>query len=92
MPHFHLPIREITINLDDVSCLLHLPIRQKLLDHKRLDREEASEMLVTYLGADPTKAENEVADTKCAHSRFKLLEGIYIGHPQMVVDADIDDM
>lgn len=47
-----------------------LPLSKKLLDHEKLDREEANEMLVTYFGADPTKATNEVADTIGLHARF----------------------
>ncbi|CAL5184306.1 unnamed protein product [Lathyrus oleraceus] len=70
----------MTINLDDVSCLMHLPIRGKLPDHGRLGREEASEMLVTYLEADPTETVNELTDTGGAHSRFKFLEELYKDH------------
>lgn len=48
-------------------------------------------MMVTYLGGKPTKASYEVADTRGAHSRFKLLEELYKDHLQMVVDANGDD-
>ncbi|XP_058733767.1 protein MAIN-LIKE 1-like [Vicia villosa] len=41
---FHLPHGEITITLDDVACLLHLSIRDTLLGHGRLMKEEAIEM------------------------------------------------
>ncbi|KAK2355316.1 protein MAIN-LIKE [Trifolium repens] len=30
---FHLPVGEMTITLDDVSCLLHIPISGKMLNH-----------------------------------------------------------
>ncbi|GAU28943.1 hypothetical protein TSUD_59560 [Trifolium subterraneum] len=30
---FHLPIGEVTITLDDVSCLLHIPITGEMLNH-----------------------------------------------------------
>ncbi|GAU21454.1 hypothetical protein TSUD_32850 [Trifolium subterraneum] len=30
---FHLPIGEMTITLDDVSCLLHISISGKMLNH-----------------------------------------------------------
>jgi hypothetical protein len=31
---FHMPVGEITVTLDDVSCLLYLPIAGLLLDHQ----------------------------------------------------------
>lgn len=79
-PFFHLPISEMTITLDDVSCLLHILIRGKLSDHRRLGREEASEMLVTYLEANPTETINELTDIGGAHSRFKFLDELYKDH------------
>lgn len=32
--------REMTITLDDVACLQHLPISGKLLDHSKIKRDE----------------------------------------------------
>lgn len=49
-------------------------------------------MLVTYSGADPNEAANEVDGTRGAHARFKFLEELYKDHLQMVVDADNHDM
>lgn len=68
---FHLPIGDMTITLDDVSCLPHLLIRGKLPDHRRLGQEEAVEIM------DPTEVANDVADTRGAHARFKFLEQLY---------------
>lgn len=39
---FHLALCEMSITLDDVSCLLHLPIKEKLLDHKMIGKDEHS--------------------------------------------------
>ena len=47
---FHLPHREMTITLDDVACLLDLPIRGRFLDHEKLEKDEMIEMLVERLG------------------------------------------
>ncbi|MCI81017.1 putative IMP dehydrogenase/GMP reductase, partial [Trifolium medium] len=33
---FHMPTGEITVTLDDMSCLLHLPLTGRLLDHTLL--------------------------------------------------------
>lgn len=43
-------------SLDDVSCLVHLSIRGRLLDHDKIDRDETLEMLVDYLRVDSKKA------------------------------------
>jgi len=40
---FHLPFGEMTVTLDDVSCLLHLPIDGMLLPHVSKSRDEAVE-------------------------------------------------
>ncbi|XP_058776110.1 protein MAIN-LIKE 1-like [Vicia villosa] len=47
---FHLTYGEITVTLDDVSCLLHIPIRGTILRHGRITKEEARELLVEELG------------------------------------------
>lgn len=40
----------MSITFDDVSCLLHLLIRGKLLDHERIRKDQALELMVDYLG------------------------------------------
>lgn len=44
------------ITLDDIACLLHLSTRGRLLDHFRIIHNEAVDMIVMYLGADPMEA------------------------------------
>lgn len=41
------------MTLDDVSCLLHLPIDGMLLSHESMTWDEAVEMMIQHLGADP---------------------------------------
>jgi len=43
---FHLPFGEMTLTLDDVSCLLHIPIDGMLLSHSSITRDEAVEWMV----------------------------------------------
>ncbi|XP_058750767.1 uncharacterized protein LOC131623761 [Vicia villosa] len=74
---FHLPHGEINITLDDIACLLHLPIIGTILGHGRLAKEEAVEMLIEELGADPTDVLEEVERTRGAHVRFHSLQRIY---------------
>lgn len=43
---FHFPHGEMFIALDNVSCLLHLLIRRRLLDHNRINKDETLVMLI----------------------------------------------
>lgn len=52
---FHISIGEMYITLDDVLFLLHLSIRGKLLDHFRISRLDALDMMGTYLEAAQVK-------------------------------------
>lgn len=51
---FHLPLGEMSITLGEVSCLLHLPIRGKILENERINKYETLELMVDYLRVDPT--------------------------------------
>ncbi|XP_050875957.1 protein MAIN-LIKE 1-like [Lathyrus oleraceus] len=53
---FHLPLGEMYITLDDVSCLIHIMIRGNLIDHGRIKKDEALELMVNYMGVDPADA------------------------------------
>lgn len=69
---FHLSIGEVAITLDDVSCLMHLPIKGSLLDNERIEKEEVVDMMVTYLDDNHGKAAKEEAHTRGAHARFNF--------------------
>ncbi|CAK8566905.1 unnamed protein product [Lathyrus sativus] len=69
----HLLHDELTVTLDDISCLLHIPIRGTLLRHGRMTKENVREMLVEELGTDPLDALEEVDKTREAHVRFSFL-------------------
>ncbi|XP_058727161.1 protein MAIN-LIKE 1-like [Vicia villosa] len=73
---FHIPHGEITITLYEIACLMHLPIRGILLSHGRLTNE-AMEMLIEKLEADPADALEEMERTRGAHVRFHTLQQIY---------------
>lgn len=61
---FYLPLGEMFITLDDISCFLHLSIRGRLLDHGRIIKDEALEIIVDYLGADSEEAKKELYRTR----------------------------
>ena len=64
---FCLPFGEMTVTLDDVSCLLHLPIDGMLLSHETITRGDAVDSMVTHLGSDLGDALLEVTRTRGAH-------------------------
>jgi len=58
------------MTLDDVLCLLHLPIEGMLLGHVGLvSRTNAVDMMVQLLGADVAKTVGQVENTNDAHGR-----------------------
>lgn len=63
-PSFHITHGEMSIILDDVSCLLHFPIRGILLNHSRIGKYEALELMVNHLRTDPGEAQEELDDTR----------------------------
>ena len=67
----------MSITLDDVSCLLHLPIRGRFLDHGRMTKDEALEMMVEYLGADLGEVMDELDKTRGDRARFVYLKKVY---------------
>jgi len=48
---FHMDLGEMTVTLDDVTCLTHLPIEGRMLSHpKKMSRSEGAELMVRHLG------------------------------------------
>ena len=74
---FHLPFGEMTVIINDVSCLLHIPIDGMLLTHKLISRDDAVDSMVMYLRSDPGDALLELTRTKGAHCRFSYLRMIF---------------
>jgi len=46
---FHLPVGEMTITLDDVACLLGIPVAGWLIQEEDLDPNHGVELMVTHL-------------------------------------------
>ncbi|XP_058780623.1 protein MAIN-LIKE 1-like [Vicia villosa] len=85
---FHFPVGDLTITLHDVACLLHLPTRVRLLDHSRIQRVEAIEWMVDYLGMDPNMLDYECRATSGAHIRFSRLKEHYENHLVAVAESE----
>ncbi|XP_052728518.1 protein MAIN-LIKE 1-like [Vigna angularis] len=75
---FHLPIGEMSITLDDVSTLLHLPVMGQMCDLEELEFEEARTALVQQLGVDGGIAGAEMEDTRGPKVRLSWLREIYV--------------
>lgn len=74
---FNLLHSEMSITLDDVSCLLHLSIRGILLDHDIIIKDEVVEMIVDYLGVNPRVVIRELEVTWGCHARFRFMKRLY---------------
>jgi len=46
---FHLPVGEMTITLDDVACLLGIPVAGRLIQEDDLDPDHGVKLMVTHL-------------------------------------------
>lgn len=57
---FHMPFGEITITLDDVASLLHIPVEGKPVQSLTCDMEQAVNMVSKYLGLSNAEARLEM--------------------------------
>ncbi|CAL5195782.1 unnamed protein product [Lathyrus oleraceus] len=74
---FHLPHGEMFITLEEISCLLHLSIKGKLLDHEKINRDDALVLVVDYLGVNSEASMKKFEATRGVHVRFLFLEKVY---------------
>jgi hypothetical protein len=75
---FHLPVGELAITLDDVQCLLHLPIKGKFLNFEKMDKKEAVDMVSAYLGIAKPTVGGEFGKTGGKNLRFNFLQQVYV--------------
>ncbi|KAL5180082.1 Protein MAIN-LIKE 1 [Glycine soja] len=74
---FHLPGGELTITLDDVSSLLHLPVIGDLHAFEPLHVDDAVQMLVDLLMVSPESAKAETAQCRGPYVRLQWVRDIY---------------
>ncbi|XP_057426301.1 protein MAIN-LIKE 2-like [Lotus japonicus] len=70
---FHMSFGEMTITLDDVSSLLHIPVKGKFFTLPVLTREDASSALHKQLGVTQADAEEEIRKTLGPYARYTWL-------------------
>jgi hypothetical protein len=75
---FHLPVGEMGITLDDVQCLLHIPIEGKFLNHERMSRSEGADMVSNYLGVQRDDIVAEFHNMRALKIRYTYLQQIYM--------------
>jgi len=67
---FHLPVREVTITLDDIASLLHLPIAWAFHSFEQLHVDNIVDMLVELLKVSTTEVRGETI--QCHDSYVRL--------------------
>ncbi|KAH1193510.1 Protein MAIN-LIKE 1 [Glycine max] len=74
---FHLPVGELTITLDDVSSLLHLPVIGDLHAFQPLHVDDVVQMLVDLLMVSTEFARAETAQCREPYVRLQWVRDIY---------------
>ncbi|MCI00107.1 serine/threonine-protein phosphatase 7 long form-like protein, partial [Trifolium medium] len=74
-------VGEITMTLDDVSCLLHLPP----------GASAGINLMVRLLGSESFDANTEVTMTKGAHARTTYLKALFKTHLQRIEEFTEDE-
>ncbi|KAL5148681.1 Protein MAIN-LIKE 1 [Glycine soja] len=74
---FHLPVGELTITLDDVSSLLHLPVIGDFHAFEPLHVDDAVQMLVDLLMVSPESARAETVQCREPYVRLQWVRDIY---------------
>ena len=90
--HFHMPLGEMAVTLDDVACLTHLQIEGRMLSHgKKMLRHEATTLLVRHLGVSQTEAE-KICGTEyggyISYLKVRELYTRYLDRANRLVDTE----
>ncbi|KAJ1439533.1 Aminotransferase-like, plant mobile domain [Sesbania bispinosa] len=70
-------VGEMTITLDDVNNLLHIPVHGRFFFLPSLGKDEAKELLVTLLGVSYSDAHEEIEYTRGPSVRLNWLRSVY---------------
>jgi len=60
--NFHLPVGEMPITLDDVACLLGIPVAGRLIQEDELDHDHVVDLLMSHLLFQMEEAVGQVSD------------------------------
>lgn len=76
----------MSIIFDDVSCLLHLSVSERLLDHSTIHISKTFYLMVTKLVFDVSDALKDIEDTREYHARCSFLTKKNIDYLNAAVD------
>jgi len=74
---FHLLVGEMTITLDDVACLLHIPIVGRLIEEDDLDHDHDVKLMVNHLLFSVEEAVEPVSNNSGAFVTYTTLKEGY---------------
>ncbi|KAH1210500.1 Protein MAIN-LIKE 1 [Glycine max] len=77
MSNFHLPVGELTITLDDVSSLLHLPVIGDFHAFEPLHVDDVVQMLVDLLMVSPESARAETVQCRRPYVCLQWVREVY---------------
>ncbi|KAI5396362.1 hypothetical protein KIW84_062532 [Lathyrus oleraceus] len=77
---FHMPFGEMSITLDDVACILHLPIRGVFWSPRDVSEEVAIELAVDYLGVSRGQAQSHVRSCRGSYYKLEWLYDLFVHH------------
>ena len=75
---FDMVLGEMTVTLDDVACLIHLPIEGRMLSHlKKMSRAEGVDLMVRHLGVTQAVAMKNCGEEYNGYISYKVLREYY---------------
>ncbi|CAK8562016.1 unnamed protein product [Lathyrus sativus] len=77
---FHMLFSEMTITLDDVSFLLHLPLRGVFWSPQDISEALAVEWVVDYLGVSQRIAQQQVRECRGSYYKLEWLYDRFVEH------------
>ena len=75
--NFHLPVGEMTITLDDVACLLDIPVAGRLIEEDELDHDQGVDLMVSHLLFPVEDAVDQAANNSGAFVTYTTLKERY---------------
>jgi len=78
---FHFPVGDMTVTLDDVACLMHIPIEGRMLSHpKKMSRTNGADLMVRHLGVTQAEAVKNCNSEYSGYISYKALREYYEGY------------
>jgi len=75
--NFYLPVGEMTITLDDVACLLGIPVVGRLIQEDDLDHDQGVDLMVTHLLFPVEEAVEQTSNNSGAFVTYTALKERY---------------